>query len=181
MNINLYKKLEKFVLTGNKGKPNYSSINQPFFMQNESNSNNDDLNLSNVNKILNDIPLSNELKIIYQIIGNETIEYYFNNWTLMSLNDLNIYYKMKKQQNQNRVIDFALSYLGLGYILIVSYDSITNKIYYRLDGGSNGYDREFNNRFIIKYKPKKEDGFLFDNWIKNIENLVDVNIIKKIN
>ena len=47
------------------------------------------------------IPLSNELKIIYQIIGEVNVEYYFDNWILMSLNDVYKHYTEFKKQNQD--------------------------------------------------------------------------------
>ena len=80
MNANLYKKLELFINTGNKGKNNYSSISQPFFIQGKDKVNKNGYNLEKVNKLLDKIPLSNELKIIYQIIGEVNVEYYFNSY-----------------------------------------------------------------------------------------------------
>lgn len=98
MNTNLYKELALFVNTGNKGKNNYSCISKPFFMQEKDKVNETGYNLEKINKLLKKIPLPNELKIIYQIIGEINVEYYFDNWILMSLNDIyKQYTELKKK------------------------------------------------------------------------------------
>ena len=181
MNRELYKKLESFVNSGTKGKNDHSSICQPFFMQSQHKVNENGYNLEIVNNLLDKISLSNELKIIYQIIGEVNVEYYFDNWILMSLNDVYKHYTEFKKQNQDRVISFALAYLGMGHVIMISYDPVTKKIYYRRDGGSNGWDRELNYKFIIKYVPQTNQGILFNDWLTNIKNKTELFAIKTIN
>ena len=99
----------------------------------------------------------------------------------MSLNDIYKQYTELKKENQDRIISFAFAYLGMGHIIMISYDPETKKIYYRRDGGSNGWDREFNYKFIIKYVPQINDGVLFNDWLTNIKNKTELFTIKTIN
>ena len=181
MNTEIYKKLESFVNSGTKGNIDHSSISQPFFMQSQEISIDHGYNLEQVNNLLDKIPLPCELKIIYQIIGEVNVEYYFDNWTLMSLNDVYKQYSDFKKEKQERVINVALAYLGMGHIIMISYDPDTKKIYYRRDGGSNGWDRDLNYKFIIKYVPQPNNGVLFNDWLINIQNKNNLFEIKTIN
>ena len=87
---------------------------------------------------------------------NESMEYYFNNWTLMSLDTLGKHFDAKEADGQKRVIDFAHHYLGMGHCIVCSVDVEDKKIFFRRDGGSNGYEREACYNEILDYEPKDE-------------------------
>jgi len=48
-------------------------------------------------------------------------------------------------------VDLAFKYRGMGHILIMFYNRKTGQFLYRYDGGSNGYDREYNYNRLKNY------------------------------
>ena len=54
-----------------------------------------------------------------------------------------------KEHNYTNFYDIALTYIGMGHILLISYYPTKNNFFFRRDGGSNGYDRE---EYYNKYK-----------------------------
>lgn len=160
------------------GKPSkelYKSSNQPFFTKNYSNG---DYEKTDISKILEKYNLPIKLKKIYELISNPNIEYYLGDWTLISLNSLEEFFKIKKENGQERVIDFAHFYFGMGHCLVVSVDPEDSKIFYRRDGGSNGYERVEKFNKIIKYIPDDKDKYDFNYWI---DKIVDFEMPKIIN
>ena len=84
-----------------------------------------------------------EILKLYERIGYNN-EYQFKYYTFMTLNEI-----IERKNNYENFIDIALKYQGLGHILLISYHIKSNKFFFRMDGGSNGYDRENN---YNKYK-----------------------------
>ena len=62
----------------------------------------------------------------------------------MSENEILERNQYKKTKNQHRMVDFAFMYIGMGHVIVISYDPITMQVYYMNDGGSNGFDRAEN-------------------------------------
>jgi hypothetical protein len=84
-----------------------------------------------------------ELLKLYEKIGYNK-EYLFKSYTFLTLNEL-----IKRKGTYENLYDIALTYLGLGHILVISYHPKSERFFFRMDGGSNGYDREAN---YNKYK-----------------------------
>lgn len=123
---------------------NNTITNHPFFYS----SANDGISINNLDNIyeIEDQDkniLHNEILKLYQKIGYNK-EYQFKYYTFMTLNEI-----IERKNNYENFIDIALKYLGLGHILLISYHIKSNKFFFRMDGGSNGYDRENN---YNKYK-----------------------------
>ena len=84
-----------------------------------------------VNDSLNElVGMPIELKYIYRVLGDSNREFYFNNWCLHSLENLK-----KRRENflangQDRVVDFAIIYAGMGHCVVAAYDPIDQKIFY---------------------------------------------------
>ena len=110
-----------------------------------------------------------ELKYIYRVLGDSNREFYFNNWCLHSLENLKKRRENFLAQGQDRVIDFAIIYAGMGHCVVVAYDPIDQKIFYRHDGGSSGYDREFYFNKIKAYTPLNEHKKPFSHWLNEIK------------
>ena len=126
---------------------------------------------SKCNEILEKFPnIPFELKCLYKVIGNPSIEYYFGEWTLNSLKQVECRFNEMKEENNNRIVDFAFKYCGMGHCVVCSYDTKDGKIFYRRDGGSNGWDREYNWKFISKYVPEENKKHNFMTWIHDIKN-----------
>lgn len=170
-----------FVNSGKKGSDNYNSIEQPFMMQNEVADGETDFKTAEVNEMLENIQLHTSLKRIYQIIGNPAIEYYYNQWTLFSLNKVKEHIDFLAKENQTRFIDFGIIYAGMGHCIMVSYVPEFKKIFYRVDGGSNGWDRESNFKFASNYIPEEDKCVELSTWLDTASNAINVWDIKTIN
>lgn len=85
-----------------------------------------------------------------------------------------------KHYGYTKLIDVGIIYAGMGHVIILTWDRIKQKYFFRLDGGSNGWDRESNEKFFLtklnlnneKYKDKLFDG---DKVIEIVNNGVSIN------
>ena len=94
------------------GKPSregYNSATRPFFSKYESQEETDKKDKQEVYSILTKYDLPKNLEILFHLICNPHVEYYFNHWTLMSLDTLGKHFDAKVADGQERVIDFALA------------------------------------------------------------------------
>ena len=136
-----------------------------------------------MNEILEKIPLPDKIKKIFQVAGCNDTEYYYKKWTLLSLNKIESIYDDYKGKEQSRAIDFSIMYGGMGYVFVCCYDHVTDKIYYKLGGGSNSYDSQNNYEFAYKYAPKETELFDIQHWFDIINNdsllIWDIPIIKE--
>lgn len=169
-NQNEYKVLSNFLSTATFSDNNYDSTKQPFFMKNALRNPDQTKNdILNINNKISKLKMNGELKKLYQIICNPTIECYINNWTILSLDKVLEKYIGYTKQNQTRAIDFAFIYSGMGHIVVCSYDHQTNKIYYKHDGGSNDYDRVIYFNEACKYEPVSKDLYSFNHLLDQIK------------
>ena len=152
----------------------YDSTIQPFFI-NDNNKNDYCLdsngeisnNINSVKTLLDNeyfIKLPENIKEFYSIINTINKEIYINYWTFFSLSNTLERYNNYYKKDEIYTIDLAFRYLGMGWIQILFYDHITNKLYLRRDGGSNGFDREFNYNELIKFCKNKSD-YVDENFI----------------
>ena len=141
-----------------------------------------------VNKLLEDNPsIPHPLQCLYKVIGDPEREYYFGNWSFFSLNKLIERKKICEENNQNRMIDFALVYGGMGHVVVCSIDPQDAKIFYRHDGGSNGWERAERWEKARGYIPKEEHKHPFQHWLNEVNNsrqshynnLVELPLIEK--
>jgi len=148
---------------------NHISSQVPFF----SNSNITNIFDIGFNEINSDIPesLNRNIKIIYQLLGDNNKEIYIGDWTIMSINEAITRYKNLCDHKQNKVFDIGYRYLGMGHIEMVSCDLDTHLLFYRPDGGSNGWDREINLNNLINEGSSPYKKFYFSQWFYQI-NLV---------
>jgi len=142
------------------------STQEPFFA-----SHLDKSSLNSVNNIKRDTPIIHEklnrnIKEIYRYTLTDNQEIYINNWTFMSLNEIRQRYNSIKEQ-RNDIIDIAFRYHGMGWILVLSCDLNNSLLFERMDGGSNGYDREDNLMKLIKDGSKPYKKLNFSQWVKN--------------
>ena len=172
--VESYKCISEFINKyGKASKEDSSCIKEYCFSKNtetdESKINN--FKLTETNNILESlefIPI--QLKNMYRIIGNPNIEYYFGEWILNSLINLKERLNIMLQEGNLNIVDFALRYVGMGHCIICSYDPSDGKIFFRRDGGSNGYERVDNWNFIKSYKPEVEKKHNFSVWLNKVED-----------
>lgn len=168
-NNNRIQKIINILQKGKLSDDNYSSTKQPFFMQNDIY----DLKISNGS--INDtyikkLPygLNNNIKLIYKILNNPNKEIYLNDWTIMNLTDAIKNYENYCKNRQKNIFDIGYKYAGMGHITVISCDLSNHLLFYRPDGGSNGYDREINFENLIKNGSTPYNKFYFSNWFFKI-------------
>lgn len=145
----------------------YISSKEPFF-RNDSNT----IAFQQYNNLFVDaqIPegLNRNIKILYQILGHQKREIYYGPWTIMSLNEALERYKVICANGQSNVFDIGYKYDGMGYINVLSCDLTNHLLFYRLDGGSNDYDRQYNFNELIKNGAQPYEKFYFSKWFYNV-------------
>jgi type IV secretory pathway VirB6-like protein len=147
---------------------NHCVTDHPFFQPSESNKlwNNNNINIDVANmakSILVEYNLpfewfllytgtssvDDELSYNYQINEESTITF-----TFLSLNKINEYVNHYKKNGNTRLINLGLTYYGMGYVIIMTWDSLNKKLFFRIDGGASGIEREFNFEYFIGYPHK---------------------------
>ena len=143
---------------------NYTSSNQPFFKKDNSEL------FTQYNNLKLEIPenVNNNVKLIYEIFGNEKKEIYLDEWTIMSLEEALKRYKELCKQGQNNVFDIGFRYLDMGHIEMISCDLQSHLLFYRRDGGSNDLDRINNLNELIQKGSTPYEKFHFYKWFYNI-------------
>ena len=145
----------------------YVSSNKPFFMNDNS-----AIKFCQHNNLFVDaqIPegLNRNIKMLYQILGHQKREIYYGPWTIMSLNEALERYKVLCAKGQTNVFDIGYKYGGMGYIDVLSCDLTDHLLFYRLDGGSNDYDRQYNLNELIKNGSQPYKKFYFSEWFYNV-------------
>lgn len=104
----------------------------------------------------------NELKKLWNIINNDTIELQINNFTLFSINNI-----INRFNNDRTFIDIGLQYEGMGYVIVLAIDIKTKKLFFRRDGGSSDIDRQYYNNL---YK----DLNVNDNMLLNFNEVINL-------
>ena len=145
----------------------YVSSHEPFFKNDSASQPFQQYNMLYVDA---QIPegLNRNIKTIYQLLGNPKKEIYCGPWTIMSVDEALQRYKELTRQGQSNVFDIGYKYGGMGYIDVLSCDLASNLLFYRVDGGSNDYDRLYNLNQLVKEGSGPYDKFYFSNWFYNI-------------
>ena len=157
---------------------NHDSTIQPFFLPNVDNDSNENQNISIIedNNLLLNIKfkeLNLEKTITDFYLNNEAFnkEMYIENWTFFSITKILELVKHYIENNINNIVDLGFMYHGMGHVKVVYYNKITKKIYFRMDGGSNDYDRMANFNELKKISNNEVayvDGIDFTYFINNI-------------
>ena len=138
----------------------HKSTVQPCFMKGET----DDFKAGHIT--IPEIPeaLNRHFKLLYEIVGDPEIEIYVNDWTIMSLNEALAKYEHYKNDGQENIFDIAYIYCGMGHIDVLSCNMHNHLLFMRRDGGSNGWDREYNYLQAKNFDYKKYEYFYFNSW-----------------
>ena len=151
---------------GKMSSEGFKSSDQPWFMSEKK-----------LNKILlnnnftPEVPdsLNRHIKILYNMIDSDR-ETYLGDWTIMSLKQALEKYKGYCSEGQKNVFDIAYRYRGMGHIEVLSCNLYNHLLFYRPDGGSNGYDRIYNHEKIIKFDYKDYEYMVFTKWAQEVKN-----------
>ena len=112
--------------------------------------------------------LNRNIKVIYELLGHQKKEIYYGPWTIMSVDEALQRYKELTRRGQTNVFDIGYKYGGMGYIEMLSCDLTSHLLFYRVDGGSNDYDRLYNLNKLIKEGSHPYDKFYFSTWFYNV-------------
>ena len=120
-----------------------------------------------------DTVLSDDIKIFYRKIKSVTQEIYIKEWKLFSID--NIYkFILNYRENNILVTNIGLKYYGMGHCKFAFYDPQTNMIYYRHDGGSNGFDRKERYEALKNYTSNENNpGLTFETFLRQINEELD--------
>jgi len=144
---------------------NYKSSMEPFFHMNM------EKDYQENYKSIPELPesLNRHFKLFYEIVGNPSIEIYIGQWTIMSLNESLEKYKQYCSEGQTNVFDIGFRYLGMGHIEVLSCNLYNHLLFYRRDGGSNGWDREANYKELINFDYQKYGYLYFTQWLTQVD------------
>ena len=172
----------EFINNGKLSEKNSDCTQEPFFLQSKPIEPNVGFNTHRVNAILDEVQLPEKIKTIYQVIGETNLEHYTGNWVLLTLDKIKKIHNDYIKKGQHRANDFALIYEGMGHAIVCSYDPETDKIYYRMSGGANGYERDAYYKEACTYVPKNEHLHDIQHFFDTVkEECVDVFSIPRIN
>ena len=74
------------------------------------------------------------------------------------------------KDGQVAVFDVGFQYYGLGHIRVLACDLENHLLFYRPDGGSNGWDREANYKKLINYDKNEYEYMYFSEWMSSATN-----------
>ena len=142
----------------------YESSNKPFFMKGVPS----DFKVNH--KSIPDLPdtLNRHFKLFYQVVGDPDREVYIDDWTIMSLNEALKQYKDYCSNGQKNVFNIGYKYAGMGHIEVLSCNLYNHLLFIRMDGGSSGWDREYNYKKILKFDYKEYEYFYFHKWYNKL-------------
>ncbi len=155
---------------------NHDSTLQPFFLPSVDNDTNQNISVIEDNNLLLAIEfkeLNLEKSITDFYLTNEAFnrEMYKLDWTFFSITKILELVKHYTSHNINNIVDLGFIYHGMGHIKVVYYNKLTEKIHFRMDGGSNNYDRMDNFNELKKISNNEilqTDGIDFTYFINNI-------------
>jgi len=166
----LYKDLNDILLKGKiskKGEKCFKQFNFIGEVDEEFNIENRVIKkLPEINKFKNNIIIN-----FYSLLGDSELEWFYKDVTFMSWNSVLHFYNFKKEQNQHDILDFGITYIGMGHIYVYFIDLNNNKIYKRKDGGSNGYERFKRFEKICLWKNNNSEK---DNEITNELDIIEI-------
>lgn len=157
MEKNLFKQATEILTECNFIKLTEKATEHPFFMPNSEHKTVTDLlnqprkDNTTIIDIADKISLPELLYRIYLLLDENEREFSYNTFTFMSINEIVQRFTAFQETNQHHICDFAVSYYGLGHIMVLSWNLATKTFILRRDGGSNDYDRRDNTEFIVKY------------------------------
>ena len=104
-------------------------------------------------KIINEFSLG--LRILYCSLKTDQ-ESNISGLTFLKLKEIE-----NRFENYNNFFDIGVIYARMGHVIVLSFVPSVKKLFFRYDGGSNGYEREDNYNYYHNYDPLEE---------KSIEN-----------
>ena len=134
---------------------NSNTTNNPFFMSHT------DLSItpekllasSTANQTFDITPKINSsldptLQTLYTFLDSPKREFTYGPFTFLSLCEIKKRNNNFIENNQHNICDLAVSYYGMGNVIVLSWDTNNQCYFMRIDGGPNDYERIDNFKFI---------------------------------
>ena len=102
------------------------------------------------------------LKYLYLMLGNGQREFTYRGLIFHSFERVKERQAAYAKEGQDNICDLAIAYHGMGWVYALALDTESQKYFVRMDGGSNGYDRDFNWEYYKGYRPSSKPDTLFD-------------------
>ena len=162
-----------FLATGVLGRAGHDSASVPFMRSAAAEDATEAPSASaaiDLGEHLAEVDLPPRVRALFDAIGDPTREYLFNHWTLLSLDFIRKRVRtLRDAHGQEDVVDFAMSYAGMGHVVVCAYSPSTQQIFYRVDGGANGYEQDHSHRLLVAYTPKNPSTFFDeDHWFQTV-------------
>lgn len=93
-------------------------------------------------------------------------------WFLMSLDRVDTIQKNygECEEYAGCSVDFAYAYLGMGHVWVAAWCPDTQNIYYRHDGGSNGWEQSQSAEVACRFVPTEEQRLPLSDWFRILTN-----------
>ena len=111
------------------------------------------------------------LKNVYKILGSSKREFRYKDYTFFSLDGIKKACEVYEGDGQYKFCDIGMMYYGLGHVKVITLCRETGLLFIRIDGGSNGYDRDTNYNNFITLDNMEDNVFSIEEFIKNSEAL----------
>ena len=162
------------LVNGLRGKKGIKSSQIPFFNIHRDNNSLEKIILNNKRELNTEIPasLNRNIKAIYQYFISDDEELYLHDWIFLSIDEAIDIYKNYCSKGRTDVFDIAYRYAGMGHIRMLACDLNTHLLFIRMDGGSNGWDREHNYNDLIKNGSNAYPKINFTQWINNFSQSI---------
>ena len=121
-------------------------------------------------EIFKEIPLTlnHNITQLYTLLNQPYREIYIGEWTIMSLSQSLEWYKDYCSKGQTSVFNIGYKYLGMGHVIALACDLNTHRLFYRKDGGANGYDRLDRYNEVIDKGSADYPQYFFSEWFNTI-------------
>ena len=104
------------------------------------------------------------LKTAYQLFGYADREFQVGDWNFFSLQKIEDRLRLYAAQGQPRICDIAVQYEGMGHFRVMCVDAATGRLFQRLDGGANDYERQHHWDFVRELDLDTVDATCFYEW-----------------
>lgn len=104
------------------------------------------------------------LKYAYMALGHAEREFQKEGWVFSALERIEKRQTLYEKNGQTRVCDLAVQYEGMGHFLVLCLDTRTGKLFKRLDGGGNDYERAHHWEFAKSLDPSVLGEEHFCSW-----------------
>ena len=89
----------------------------------------------------------------YELLHDNITEFTLRGWTFLALHNIEKRLDRYVQHGQSQLCDVAIKYEGMGHYRVLCVDPATGRWMQRMDGGSNGYERDHNWDFARTLDP----------------------------